>query len=127
MENLPKTKKPRLVADFTLDHTGGWGGGGCIKKNDDWEFHSYKGTNLCYYMMCESVNSDQEEKEGDVLNGNNIINLKDFITNIDNFLVCKEFAQERELQIKLLEERDAEKGLFSANVTRRTEGSKVNS
>ena len=28
MENLLKTKKPRLVADFTLDHTGGWGGGG---------------------------------------------------------------------------------------------------
>ena len=26
MENLRKTKKPRLVADFTLDHTGGWGG-----------------------------------------------------------------------------------------------------
>ena len=26
MENLPKTKKPRLVADFTLDQTGGWGG-----------------------------------------------------------------------------------------------------
>ena len=27
MENLPQTKKPRLVADFSLDHTGGWGGG----------------------------------------------------------------------------------------------------
>ena len=27
MENFPKTKKPRLVADFSLDHTGGWGGG----------------------------------------------------------------------------------------------------
>ena len=27
MENLPKTKNPRLVADFTLDHTGGWGRG----------------------------------------------------------------------------------------------------
>ena len=26
MENLPYTKKSRLVADFTLDHTGGWGG-----------------------------------------------------------------------------------------------------
>ena len=26
MENLPMTKKPRLVAGFTLDHTGGWGG-----------------------------------------------------------------------------------------------------
>ena len=60
-------------------------------------------------MMCESVNSDQEEKEGDVLNGNSIINLNNFITNIDNFLVCKECAQERELQIKLEEERDVEK------------------
>ena len=56
-------------------------------------------------MMCESVNSDQKEKEGDVLNGNHIINQKDFITNIENVLVCKEFAQERELQIKLEEER----------------------
>ena len=27
MEDLHKTKKPRLVADFTLDHTRGWGGG----------------------------------------------------------------------------------------------------
>ena len=27
MEILPKTKKPTLVAEFTLDHTGGWGGG----------------------------------------------------------------------------------------------------
>ena len=26
MGNLPKTKNPRLLADFTLDHTGGWGG-----------------------------------------------------------------------------------------------------
>ena len=40
-------------------------------------------------MMCESINSDQEEKEGDVLNGNRIINLKNFFSNIDKFLVCK--------------------------------------
>ena len=53
-------KKPRLVADFTLDHTGGWGGR--IKQNDDWKFHGYKGTNLGYDIMCESVNSDQEEE-----------------------------------------------------------------
>ena len=58
--------------------------------------------------MCESVNSDQEEKEGDVINGNLIINLNNFITNIDNVLVCKDCAQERELQIKLEEERDVE-------------------
>ena len=60
-------------------------------------------------MMCESVNSDQEEKEGDVLNGIRIINLNKLITKIDNFLVGKECAQERELQIKLEGERDVEK------------------
>ena len=87
MENLPKTKKPRLVADFTLYHPCVWGGR--IKQNDDWSFHSYKGTNLSYDMICESVNSDQEEKEGDVLNGNRVINLKNLITSIDKFLVCK--------------------------------------
>ena len=78
-------------------------GGGRIKQNDDWKFKSYKGTNLGYDMMCESVNSDQEEKEGDLLNINRIINLKNMITNIDKILVCKECAQERELQIKLEE------------------------
>ena len=59
-------------------------------------------------MICESVNSDQEEKEGYLLNGNRIINLKNLITNIYNVLVCKECAQERDLQIKLEEERDQE-------------------
>ena len=42
-------------------------------------------------MMCESVNSDQEEKEGDVLNSNRIINLKNLITNMNFFgvqIVC---------------------------------------
>ena len=59
-------------------------------------------------MICESVNSDHEEKEGDVLNGNRIINLEFLITNIDKCLVCKECAQERELQIKLEDERHVE-------------------
>ena len=40
-------------------------------------------------MMCESVNSDQEEKEEDVLNGNRIINLDNLITNIDIFWCAK--------------------------------------
>ena len=87
MENLPKTKKSRLGADFSLDHTGGCGGH--IKQNDYWKFHSYKGTNLGYDMMWESVNSDQEEKEGDVQNGNRIINLNNLITNIDIFRCAK--------------------------------------
>ena len=63
-------------------------GGGRIKHNNYWKFHSYKGTNLGYDMMCEAINSDQEEKEGDVLNGNCIINLNNLIANIDNILVC---------------------------------------
>ena len=62
--------------------------GGRIKHNDnDWKFQSYKGTNLCYDMLCESVNCDQGEKEGDLLNSNRIINLKKLISNIDNVLV----------------------------------------
>ena len=50
-------------------------GGGRIKHNDnDWKFQKYKGTNLDHDILCESVNTDQEEKEGDVLKGNRIIN-----------------------------------------------------
>ena len=45
-------------------------------------------------MMCESVNSDHEEKEGDVLNGNCIINLKNLITNIDFFGVKRVCTRE---------------------------------
>ena len=94
MENLPETQKKRLTADFNLDHTGGWGRR--VKQNEnDWKFKGYKGTNLGYDMMCESINSDEEEKEGYVLNGNHIINRNNLITNIDNVLVCKECAQER--------------------------------
>ena len=59
-------------------------------------------------MMCESINSDQEEKEGDVLNSNHIVNLKNLIKNIDNVFVCKECAQEREIQKKLEEVIDVE-------------------
>ena len=59
---------------------------GSIKKNEnDWNYQGYKGTNLGHDMLCESENYYQEEKQGDFLNGNSIINLKDFITNIDTF------------------------------------------
>ena len=92
MEILPKTKKPRLITDFSLDHNGGWGGGRIKHNDNDWTFQSYKGTNLGYDMIFASVNSDQVKKEGDVLNGDHIINLKNLITNIDNFLVRKECA-----------------------------------
>ena len=54
-------------------------------------------------MLCDSVNTDQEEKEKYLLNSNRIINLNNLITNIDKFWVFKECAQERELHIKLEE------------------------
>ena len=62
---------------------------------------SYIGTNLGYNMICESINYDKEEKEGDLINGNHSINQKNLITNIDKYLLCKECAQERELKIKI--------------------------
>ena len=90
MENLPRTNKI-ITDDFPLVILVDGGGG--IKHNDnDWKFQSYKGTNFGYDMLCESVNSDQEEKEGYLLNGNRIINLNNVITNIDKVLVCKECA-----------------------------------
>ena len=63
------------------------GGGACKKNDNDWKFQIYKGTNLGYDILCESVNSDQEEKEGELLKGNRIITLKNLITNLDTFLV----------------------------------------
>ena len=61
----------------------------------------YKGTNLDYVKLCESVDTDQEEKDGDVLKGNRIINLNNLRINIEKFLLCKECVKERELKIKL--------------------------
>ena len=65
--------------------------GGRTKYNDnDWKFQKYKGTNLDYDMLCESVNTDQEEKEGDVLKGNRIINLNNNLsTNIEKLFCAK--------------------------------------
>ena len=128
MEYWRKTKKPRLIADFSLDHTGIWGGGRIKHNDNDWKFQIHKGTNLGYDMICESVNSDQEGKQGDVHNGNFIINLKNLITNIHKFLVCKESAQERELQIKLEETKEKEnfidyvEGYFQLNLSGEQKG-----
>ena len=93
---MPKTKKIRLGVYFSLGCTGGWGGR--IKHNDnDWKFQKYKGTNSDYDMLSESVNTDQDEKKGDVLKGNRIINLNNLITYVDVFFgvqrVCDNLPQ----------------------------------
>ena len=127
---MPKTEKSRLWADFALNHTGGWGGGRIKKNGDDWKFKSYKGTNLGYDMMCESVNCDQEEKVGDVLNGNRIINLKNLITNIYIYFGVQIMCTGEGTTDKIGRGKRCRKvhwlcwGLFSANSIRWTEGNK---
>ena len=86
MEYLPKTKKIGLTSGFSIGHNGDWGRA-YQKSENNWKFHSYKGTNSVYDVLCESVNYNQEEKEGDLLNGIHIINLKNLITNIYKCLV----------------------------------------
>ena len=81
-----KTKKQRPKSDFSHSLAGGWGGF-IIPKQDDpeWKFQSYRGTNLAYDILCEPICSDNENKEGDNLSGNRVINLKILTTNIDIF------------------------------------------
>ena len=80
-------------------------------KQDDseWEFKNYKCTNLAHDMLCEPTDSDIEKKEEDNISGNRLINLKILTTNIDNFLLCQQYAQEKAVLMKLEEERDQEK------------------
>ena len=47
------------------------------KQDDsDWKFQTYRSTNLAYDMLCEPKSSDNEEKEGDNISGNRLINQK---------------------------------------------------
>ena len=46
----------------------------------------YKGTDLAYDILCETVGSDNEDKAGDRLTGNSPINLKTLTSNKDNVL-----------------------------------------
>ena len=86
MEYLLKTKNQRLTNDFSLSLPGGWGGR-IIPKQDNLEqkFHIHRGTNSDYDMLCEPISSDNEEKGGDNLSGNRLINLEILTTNVNNF------------------------------------------
>ena len=56
-------------------------------------------------MSCDPISSDNEEKEGDNISGNSLINLNTLTTNTEIFLVLQQFSQEKALQMKLEEER----------------------
>ena len=60
-------------------------------------------------MLCEPTCIDNEEKYGDNIIGNPLINLKRLTTNIGKLLVCQQFEQENALQMKLEERKYQEK------------------
>ena len=94
----------------------GRGGGGCkIQKKDDkdWTFQTYMGTNLAYDMLCEPSSSDNEEKDGDYLSSNRLINMKLLATNkYIYFFVSQQCANGKAVNMKLEEERDQEKFIY---------------
>ena len=58
-----------------------------MSNQDDpqWNFKTYRGTNLDYDIFCETTCSDNKEKEGDYISGNIIINLKIMTTSVEIF------------------------------------------
>ena len=53
--------------------------GGCIIPKDDDEeckFQTYMGSDLVYEMLCDTSCLDHEEKEGDNISSNSLINFK---------------------------------------------------
>ena len=52
-----------------------------------------------FLAIC-SMFLENEEKSGNEITGNNIINLKSYITNIETFIVCHSCAHKKYLQIR---------------------------
>ena len=79
------------------------GGGRIMPKQYDIEciFQSYKGTEFSFEMLLEPPSSDNKEKEVDKISGNRLINLKILTTNVNIFLECQQYAQEKYFQLKL--------------------------
>ena len=71
-----------------------------MPRQDDreYKFNTYRVKNLDYDMLCEPISSDNQEKEGENLSSNCLINIKILISNIDILSVCQTF-QERRLYI----------------------------
>ena len=64
----------------------GLGGRVKLKEDDsEWNFHIYRGTNLAYDMLCDPISSDNEDKEGDKISSNHLVNQNKLTTIIDNF------------------------------------------
>ena len=63
------------------------------QDNPDWKFQTYRSINLAYDMLYEPISSDNEEKEGDNLSGNHLINQNKLTTNIEIVLVFQQCAK----------------------------------
>ena len=78
-----------------------------MTKQDDPEckLQTYRGTNLAQDMSCEPASSDNEEKKGDNLSGNFLINVILFDNHQRVIFVCRHCAQKKALLMKLEQER----------------------
>lgn len=54
-------------------------------------------------MLCEHISPDIEDIEGDKIICNHLLNPKLLTTNLDNFLVCQQHAQDQAIQLKIEE------------------------
>ena len=61
-------------------------------------------TNLDYYMVWDPTCLDNEDKEGDNLSGNHLINVQILTTNVEKVLVFWKCSYEKALYMKLEEE-----------------------
>ena len=82
-----------------------------MAKDDDkeWKFQTDKSSYLDYDILCEPTCLENEEKYGDNIIGNPLINLKRLTTNIEKLLVCQQCEQDNALQMKLEEGKYQEK------------------
>ena len=54
-------------------------------------------------MLCEHISPDIKDIEGDKIICNHLLNPKILTTNLDNFLVCQQHAQDQAIQLKIEE------------------------
>ena len=57
--------------------------------DSDWKFQTYRGSNLAYDMLFETIGPENEDKQGDIINGNCLVNPFVLTTNKEDFSVPK--------------------------------------
>ena len=104
MEMYSRQKIRRLSAEFSTSLIDGWGGRGGMNPTEDYSdqkfeatsrIHGNRDTNLAYGVLCETISSNNKEKQVDNLSGNLPVNLQNLETNIELFQCAKNLKRER--------------------------------